>query len=66
VHTTGPHACGAWPDISIFCEVLIHKLSPGEMVEADRRYRGEPTKIQTLVDYKTRREKKQKSRARAC
>jgi hypothetical protein len=66
VHINGPYACGAWPDITIFREVLIHKLLPGEMVEADRGYRGEPTKIRTPVDYQTRREKKRKSRARAC
>ena len=66
VWTNGPYACGAWPDISIFREHLIHQLLPGEMVEADRGYRGEPTKIRTPIDAATRREKKLKSRARAC
>jgi hypothetical protein len=66
VHINGPYACGAWPDISIFREVLINKLLPGEMVEADRGYGGEITKIRTPVDYRNRREKKRKSRARAC
>ena len=66
VHINGPYACGSWPDISIFREVLIHKLRPGEMVEADRGYRGEPTKIRTPIDAANRRESKRKSRARAC
>ena len=47
VHINGPFPCGSNPDISIFRDCLIHKLEPGEMVEADRGYRGEPTKIRT-------------------
>ena len=66
VWINGPYACGSWPDISIFRERLIHMLLPGEMVEADRGYRGEPTKIRTPVDAATPEETKMKSRARAC
>lgn len=66
VWTNGPYACGSWPDISIFREKLITMLLPGEMVEADRGYRGEPTKIRTPVDAATDEEKAMKSRARAC
>jgi hypothetical protein len=43
----GPYPCGAWPDIKIFREHLIHRLPPGEKVEADDGYRGEPEKIRT-------------------
>ena len=65
VHINGPFPCGHWPDISIFRQRLIHMLGPGEMVEADRGYRGEPTKVRIPVDYVTDGQKKMKSRARA-
>lgn len=65
VWINGPYACGSWPDISIFRERLIHLLRPGEMVEADRGYRGEPTKIRTPIDARNRRERKRKAIARA-
>lgn len=58
VHTNGPFPCGAWPDIKIFRSDLINKLAPGEMVEADNGYRGQPDKIRTPVNYDTIREKK--------
>ena len=66
VHTNGPFPCGSFPDITIFRQCLIHKLERGEMVEGDRGYRGEPTKIRLPVDYWTDHQRKQKSRARAC
>jgi hypothetical protein len=66
VHIHGPFACGAWPDISLFRDRLAHMLLPGEMVEADRGYRGEREKIRIPVDYQSVEEKRQKSRARAC
>lgn len=65
VHTNGPFPAGTWPDISIFRARLLHKLENGEMVEADRGYRGEPTKIRLPVDYVTESQKKKKSKARA-
>ena len=40
VWTHGPFACGAWPDISIFRAKLKRMLRPGEMVVADKGYRG--------------------------
>ena len=65
VHTNGPFPCGAWPDITIFRSELINKLDRNEMVEADKGYRGEPTKIRTPVDYRNEYDKVNKSRARA-
>jgi hypothetical protein len=65
VHISGPFPCGIFPDITIFRNGLIGKLEDGEMVEADRGYRGEPTKIRVPVDYMDREQRKQKNRARA-
>ena len=33
--------CGEWPDINIFRVGLKHRLLPGEMVVADKGYRGD-------------------------
>lgn len=66
VHTNGPFPCGSWPDITVFRDQLINKLSRNEMVEADRGYRGEPTKIRLPGDCWTERDKAMKQRARAC
>ena len=38
----GPFKPGLYNDLMIFREKLLHCLSPGETVEADRGYRGEP------------------------
>lgn len=65
VWTNGPFPCGSNPDITIFRKGLIHMLEGGEMVEADRGYRGEPGRIRTPVDYATPLEKQQKNLARA-
>eukprot|EP00977_Amphora_coffeiformis_P007617 scaffold1684_cov214-Amphora_coffeaeformis.AAC.1 len=65
VHTNGPFMCGHNPDITIFRKKLIHKLEVGEMVEADKGYRGEPTKVRIPVDHINPGQKKQKNRARA-
>jgi hypothetical protein len=43
----------------------MHKLLPGEMVEADRGYRGQPDRIRTPVDWATDEEKALKEQARA-
>ena len=42
VWVNGPFKCGRWVDISIFRRNLKHKLLPGEMVECDGGYRGDP------------------------
>jgi hypothetical protein len=61
----GPFPCGKWPDITIFRHALKHQLDPGEMVEADNGYQGEPRKIRTKKDYLTKEDKQMKSVARA-
>ena len=61
----GPFPCGSWPDLKIFRSGLKEKLLHGEMVEADRGYRGEPTKVRTPNDYVSQTDKKAKKRARA-
>jgi hypothetical protein len=38
----GPFKCGSNPDISIFRRNLKGKLAPGEMVECDGGYQGDP------------------------
>ena len=41
VWTHGPFAAGAWPDINIFRAKLKRMLAPGELVVADKGYRGD-------------------------
>lgn len=65
VHVSGPFPCGHNPDITIFRRGLIYKLEDGEMVEADRGYRGEPTKARIPVDFMNAEQRNQKCRARA-
>jgi DDE superfamily endonuclease len=65
VHTNGPFECGRWPDIAIFRNNLIDKLLPGEMVEADKGYRGEKEKIRTPDDYISQEDRNKKRLARA-
>ena len=65
VWTNGPFPCGSNPDITIFRQGLIHMLEGGEMVEADRGYRGEPGRIRVPVDYATPIQKAEKNTARA-
>lgn len=38
----GPFKCGKWPDLKIFRRDLKQRLAPGEMVECDAGYRGDP------------------------
>lgn len=64
VHVNGPFPCGHNPDIIIFRSKLINMLGPNEMVEADRGYRGEPTKVRIPVDYKTPLQEQLKNTAR--
>lgn len=51
VHINGPFPCGNYPDITIFRSKLKQMLEDGEMVEADRGYRGEYYHVRTTVDY---------------
>lgn len=37
----GPFACGAWPDLKIFCDSLQYHLANNERVEADDGYVGD-------------------------
>jgi hypothetical protein len=41
----GPFPCGKWPDLKIFRNAMKQQLSPGEKVQADLGYRGEPDYI---------------------
>jgi hypothetical protein len=65
VWTNGPFPC-SWHDITIFRSDLMLKLRRGEMVEADKGYRGQPDKIRTCDDYQNKKERDQKRLARAC
>ena len=56
---------GSKHDLTMFREDLINMLDNGEMVEADRGYRGEPYCIRTNYDYDTKQEKKEKGAIRA-
>ena len=42
VWTNGPFAAGIFPDVTIFREALKEELMPGERIEVDSGYRGEP------------------------
>lgn len=61
VHINGPFPCGNNPDITIFRKKLKQMLRNGEMVEADKGYRGEYDHVRTPVDYETEDERKSKS-----
>lgn len=65
VHINGPFPCGNYPDITIFRQKLKRMLADGEMVEADRGYRGEYYHVRTPVDYHTEAEKRSKEKIRA-
>ena len=65
VHINGPFPCGNYPDITIFRKKLKSMLRYGEMVEADKGYRGEYCHVRTPVDYQTEEEKKAKNTVRA-
>ena len=45
VHIEGPYPAGHWPDITIYRRTLKELLLPGEMIIADKGYRGDPTVI---------------------
>lgn len=61
----GPFKCGANPDIKVFRKALKYKLAPGERVEADRGYRGDPLFVSTADDYETEEHKIMKNHARS-
>lgn len=65
VHINGPFPCGNYPDITIFRQKLKQMLADGEMVEADRGYRGEYYHVRTPIDYDSEWEKKQKGKLMA-
>ena len=45
MYLEGPFPCGHWSDVRIYRYNLKHHLHIGEMVVADKGYRGEPTCI---------------------
>jgi hypothetical protein len=45
VWVEGPYPAGAWPDIKIFMNTLVHTLTLGKCVEADNGYVGHPDKV---------------------
>jgi hypothetical protein len=61
----GPFPCGPWPDLKIFRSNLKNRLCPGEMVEANNGYRGEPRKVHTADDCRSRVDRRAKETARA-
>lgn len=64
VWVNGPFPAGKWPDIKIFCRNLIHHLLPGERVETDKGYRGEPC-CRLPANFLSRDDLAAKDRARA-
>ncbi len=56
--------CGEWPDIKIFRRNLKHRLADGEMVEADRGYKGDP-RVRNSDNVVSRTDARAKTRARA-
>jgi len=60
----GPFKAGAWNDLKIFRHALRQRLAPGEMVEADKGYRGERT-VRTPRDFVSWTDKRAKDKARA-
>jgi DDE superfamily endonuclease len=65
VSIQGPFPCGWFPDITIFRNHLIHQLLPGERVEADKGYRGEPLYVSDPGDFTSLAKKAAKAEARA-
>jgi DDE superfamily endonuclease len=62
---SGGFPCGRWPDLKIFRRALKQMLNVGEMVEADKGYRGEPSCVRTPTDWVSYVDRKAKSRARS-
>jgi hypothetical protein len=65
VWVNGPFKAGKWNDIKLYRRTLKEQLLPGEMVEADRGYRGDETvRCPDTVFSRSDKQAKQKARAR--
>jgi hypothetical protein len=65
VWVNGPFKAGKWNDIKLNRSTLKEQLLPGEMVEADRGYRGDETvRCPDTVFPRSYKQAKQKARAR--
>ena len=64
VWINGPFKPGRWSDLSIFWRNLKQRLAPGEMVEADNGYRGEPNHARTADGFVSRADDRAKWTAR--
>jgi hypothetical protein len=60
VWINGPFKAGKWPDLKIFRRTLKQQLAPGEMVEADNGYRGEPYHARTADGFVSRADNRAK------
>ena len=65
VWVNGPFKCGAFPDLKIFRSKLKYRLDPGEFVEADNGYRGEPLCVRVASCFVSKTDKRAKAKARA-
>lgn len=65
VWVNGPFRCGEFSDIKIFREALKDMLLPGEKVEADDGYKGEPNYIRRPMNAVSESDKRAKQNARA-
>jgi hypothetical protein len=65
VWINGPFKAGKWPDLKIFRRNLKQQLAPGEMVEADNGYRGEPNHARTADGFVSPADDRAKQGARA-
>ncbi len=65
VWINGPFKAGKWPDLKIFRRNLKQQLLPGEMVEADNGYQGEPYHARTADKFVFRADDRAKQSVRA-
>ena len=63
--TNGPFPAGKLNDISIFRRGLMKRLAPGEFVEADHGYEGEPDRIRLPYEAQNKEEIHRKGRIMA-
>ena len=66
IFVNGPFSAGRWPDISILWQNLMYCLLPGERVEVDARYCGEPKKCCLPGNFVLRDDLAVKDCARVC
>jgi hypothetical protein len=64
VWINGPFKPGPWTDLLIFRRNLKQRLAPGEMVEADNGYRGEPNHARTADGFVSQADDRAKWTAR--